>query len=134
MSHPPSALALVVCDQILNEPGTGKFTLVGLFSTILAGAFPCVHPRMAIYLALTDGYGASRVRLRLIDGATEAVEIWSGQLDLNFTDPRAVNETYLMSGPLTFPQAGEYRLRVEGPSGIIMERRIQVGLAPTKPA
>ena len=130
MSHPPFALALVICDQILNEPGTNKPTLVGLFSAIFAAQFPCVHPRLGIYLALTDGYGANRIIMRIIDGTTETTEVWRGEFDTAFPDPRAVNETYMIVGPLTFPSPGEYRLRVESNDGILMERRILVAPIP----
>ena len=42
------------CDMAIQEVNTGKFTLVGLFRSIIAPAFPHNHSRMHIFFELTD--------------------------------------------------------------------------------
>lgn len=64
---PPYALALVVCDAIWRDPSTGKRTILGCFSAILADEFPATHPGMAVYAAITDGHGTVPIALRLVD-------------------------------------------------------------------
>jgi hypothetical protein len=123
----------MVCDQILVEPGTNKFTLVGLFSAIWSQEFPCIHGRIAIFLALTDGYGSNRIVMKIVDSATEEATVWQGEFNAQFKDPREVVETYCIAGNLSFPRPGEYRLRAESDDGILMERRIMVIKVPTNP-
>jgi hypothetical protein len=44
MNNIPSVLAIVLCDWIIIEQGTGKKTLVGLFDNLNAAVFPVLRP------------------------------------------------------------------------------------------
>ncbi len=50
----PSLVHTIICDDVRQELG-GKFSLMGLFETISAQAFPVVHPRFAIMNEWTSG-------------------------------------------------------------------------------
>ncbi|MFH1111273.1 MAG: hypothetical protein V1790_19065 [Planctomycetota bacterium] len=53
----PYALAMIICDQAYRDPATGKYTLLGTFSSIAAQKYSVTHPAMTVYIALTDGRG-----------------------------------------------------------------------------
>ncbi len=55
----------ILCDDVRQEMG-GKFSLMGLFESIYANAFPAVHPRFAIVNEWTGGKGEFKVRIRLL--------------------------------------------------------------------
>ncbi len=55
----------LLCDDVRQELG-GKFSLMGLFESIYANAFPAVHPRFAIVNEWTGGKGEFLVRIRLL--------------------------------------------------------------------
>jgi len=61
----PSLVHTILCDDVRQELG-GKFSLMGLFETISAGAFPAVHPRFAIMNEWSGGQGEFTAKIRLL--------------------------------------------------------------------
>ncbi len=55
----------LLCDDVRQELG-GKFSLMGLFESIYANAFPAVHPRFAIVNEWTGGKGDFTFKIRLL--------------------------------------------------------------------
>lgn len=72
--HPvkPSGIALVLCDNIYQDPG-GKTALVGLFNAILTPKVPVTHPRLAVFVSLTGLRSGGTGRLEIIHGETDDV-------------------------------------------------------------
>jgi len=54
MNSKPQVLAWLTCDGVHIDPGSGKHTILGVFSNIRAREFPVVHPRMFWFLTLSD--------------------------------------------------------------------------------
>jgi hypothetical protein len=82
------ALAMVVCDFVWRDPGTGKPVLLRTFSSIAASAFPCSHPVMAVFVAVTDGRRKTPIRLRLVDADDDKEPLLEGEVDVEWSDPR----------------------------------------------
>lgn len=61
----PKLTYTLLCDDVRQEMG-GKFSLMGLFESIYANAFPAVHPRFAIVNEWTGGRGEFRATIRLL--------------------------------------------------------------------
>ena len=61
----PTLHYTILCDDVRQEMG-GKFSLMGLFESIYANAFPAVHPRFAIVNEWAGGNGEFRVKIRLL--------------------------------------------------------------------
>src|SRR5689334_3982513 len=91
----PSGLALVVCDQIIEDKATNKKSLIGIFNNIMSPTFPCRHPSVSVFVSMTEGQGTYQVRLRIINEETgAAVTEVQGQLpfpDVNFVAELAIN-------------------------------------------
>lgn len=62
----------LLCDDVRQELG-GKFSLMGLFESIYANAFPAVHPRFAVVNEWTGGRGDFVVKIRLLTPDREQV-------------------------------------------------------------
>jgi hypothetical protein len=126
MSMPalPVPLAMVVCDAVWRDPATGKHFLLGCFSAIGAHTFPTIHPSLAIYIALTDGYGKASLVVRMVD--TESRPLHESRMEVDFTDPRAVMEIGLQFHNLAFAGPGEYRLQLHAGDSFVMERRVMI--------
>ena len=122
----PYALALVVCDAIWRDPGTGKRTILGCFSAILAKEFPTKHPLMSVYAAITDGRGKVPVALRLVDVDEERDPVFELKGEVKFDDPRIVAEIDFAAANVVIPGPGEYRLQLMSGANLLMERRIAV--------
>lgn len=120
----PYPLALIICDQIYREPTTGKPSLLGCFSVINATKFPATQPLITVYAAITDGRGRVQVKLRLVDVDEEREPVFEVTSEVEFTDPRSVQEMICALAGMTFPEPGEYRLQLLANDEPILERRI----------
>jgi hypothetical protein len=123
---PPYPLALVVCDNIHRDPGTGKVCLLGCFSVIHAKEFPATHPLIALYVSITNGRGTVPVRVRLVDANEERAPIWEEEGEIELVDPRVVAEICYHLAGLTFDEPGEYRFQLFASNEFLMERRILI--------
>src|ERR1700685_2946377 len=108
----PQLLAWLLCDAVHIDPSSGKHTILGVFSNIMAQRFPVVHSYMVWFMTLTD-----------VAAGTHQMKI---SLGLDPTDPKPLIERAFESqGPLTrinlineirnlsFQQAGEYSILIE---------------------
>jgi hypothetical protein len=123
---PPSALALVLCDAIWTDPGTGKKFLLGCFGAISAREFPAAHPILSAYILLTNGRGSKPFRVLIVDVDEDREPISEINGDVNFPDIRTVVAIDAVFLGLSFPAAGEYRMQVFVGGEFIIERSILV--------
>jgi hypothetical protein len=123
---PPYPLAMVVCDNIHRDPGTGKPFLLGCFSVIHAKEFPAIHPLLALYVSVTNGRGTVPFKVQLVDANEERDPIWVVEDEVEFADPRMVVDIYFLLCNLTFVEPGEYRFQLFASNEFLMERRVLV--------
>lgn len=114
-----------LADLVWRDPATGKFTIIGTFSTIAARRFPTTHPSLAIYLALTDGRGPCRLQLRIVD-ASEAETLSEAEIEVQFRDPIQLIEFGVRLDNIWFPGPGEYRVQLAQGTEVLFERRLFV--------
>ena len=108
----PQLLAWLLCDAVHIDPSSGKHTILGVFSNIMAKRFPVVHPHMVWFMTLTD-----------VAAGPHVMKISMG---LDPTDPKPLIERPFDSqGPLarinlineirnlSFQQPGEYSILIE---------------------
>jgi hypothetical protein len=102
----PQLLAWLTCDGVHIDPGSGKHTILGVFSNIQARQFPVTHPFMIWFLTLTDcAAGAHRL------DPTNPQPL----LERPFDSPSPLHRINLINEirNLTFPQPGDYSLLIE---------------------
>ena len=126
----PYPLAMVVADAIWRDPGTGKRTILGCFSSIAAKEFPAIHPQLAVYVALTDGRGTVPFKIQMVDIDEEAEPIFQAEGEVEFTDPRIMVEMDFHFGGITLPHPGEFRIQLVASGEFLLERRIVVQQLP----
>jgi hypothetical protein len=121
----PSGLAIVICDQIIEDKLTHKKSLIGIFNNIAAGQFPCRHPQISVFVSLTEGHGQYNARLRIANEETdEVVADVNGQIQ--FPDVNAVVELVFNLVGLTFPMPGLYAIEFYCADALVLERRFHV--------
>ena len=107
----PSVLSINVCDAIIRDELSKKVSLIGLFSIIRANSFPCTHPSMHVYIALTNGHGKYQTEVRFVS-LEESKPIMGMIGELNFQNPLQVVEMNLCWQRLNFEKPGEYEVEV----------------------
>jgi len=108
---PPEVLAINICDQVIRDELTKKVSLIGLFSVIRANGFPCTHPLMHIYVALTGGHGKHEMEVRLIrQKDQQPVIVMRGPIQ--FTNPLQVAELNFECRNVVFQAPGRYVVEV----------------------
>ncbi len=117
---------MVICDAVWRDPATGKYFILGCFSAIGAKAFPTTHPSLAVYVAITEGYGKVPLSLKLVDAQTPPAVLHDSSIEVEFSDPRAIAEIAVHVQNLTFQAPGDYRLQLHAGETFLMERRISV--------
>jgi hypothetical protein len=121
----PIGLAIVICDQIIEDKLTSKKSLIGIFNQIGAQNFPCRHPQVCVFVSLTDGRGQCGARLRIVhDESNQAVAEVDGQIQ--FPDVHTVVELNFNLVGLTFPDPGVYSIEFYCDDALVLERRFHV--------
>jgi hypothetical protein len=122
----PQLLAWLLCDGVHVDPSSGKHTILGVFSNIMAKRFPVVHPHMVWFMTLTDvAVGGHKLKI---------------SMGLDPTDPKLLIErTFDSQGPLarinliteirnlSFQQAGEYSILIEIDDEPLLATSLMVG-------
>lgn len=125
-AQPPYILAMVVCDEVHLDPGTGKRTILGTFSTLYARDFPAVVQRLKVYVAVTDGRDLTSLELLVSDLDGEPIPGLEDRVELDFDDPRTVYEVELFLEGITFPVPGEVRFHLLSDGESVMERSLKM--------
>jgi hypothetical protein len=108
----PQLLSWVTCDGVHLDPGSGKHTLLGVFSNIQARQFPVTHPLMVWFLTITDcAPGPHRMRILIGTHPAQLQPLIQREFDSQSPLHRInlINEIR----NFTFPAPAEYSLLVE---------------------
>ncbi len=117
----PTPIALVVCDNIYQEPG-GKVALVGLFNSINAQKFPAKHPRMGIFASVTGVREGSTAKLEIVHAEDDSVIVSASGSFPKGTDAVSVVDMHFVFNNIVFPEPGIYYLRFWGNEHLVMMR------------
>lgn len=123
----PYCLAMVLCDSVYQDPATGKFTLLGTFSTVGAKNFP-TKTRFCVYCAVTDGLGKSEIKLKLVHAkkgkeADDKMIFETPAIEIEFPSPIAVIEG-VMKIEADLPNEGVYICELFAGNDLLMSRRL----------
>jgi hypothetical protein len=123
----PRCVAIIICNEVIEDKRTNNKTLVGLFNQISTAKLPSVHPRMFVLVSLTDLTGKAPVTIR-ISSPNKVVAEFPGELES--ADPRAVTDIVLELRGVPLEEAGAYRIDVLVNQISIADRYFSVLLQP----
>lgn len=107
MSQKPVALAMIVCDSVIDDRRTNKKSLIGIFNNITSKSFPCRHNQLNVYLSLTDGRGTVKGILRCVRKDTDN-KLMELNGEIPFPDGNATVEFNFEINGIVFPEPGIY--------------------------
>jgi hypothetical protein len=105
----PSAIAMLICDQISIEQGTGKKSLIGLFESLNASSFPA-QIRLSIFAKLTDASGHYDFLIRIVNLKDEIL-LSEVKAQLDFKDMTGAELVVNFIG-MSFPEPGKYEFQL----------------------
>lgn len=123
----PIVLALILSDTVIREAGTNKLSLIGTFNGIFANNFPCTHPSLCVYIAITEGRGRVPCKLRMtsLQDNSNVFEL-PGQID--FGGPASVGELVFQLQQIRFPEPGVYSIEFWTGDELLASRKLNVQL------
>jgi hypothetical protein len=130
MNNIPSVLAIVLCDRIIIEQGTGKKTLIGIFNNLNAASFPTVQP-VGFYASLTDLEGHYRFDIRVVRLAGDGEELMGGaEAEFTAHDRLAILEMAVNLPPVPFTAPGRYEFQLFADGVYIGRATLNVQMRP----
>ena len=131
----PALKSLLLCDQIIQEAGTQKKSLIGVFHNIQAPRFPCTHPSLALYANLTDAAGTYTIEIRIVHLDTGNDLAKATLPPLEWRDRLAPAEICLQMQLLRFPAPGKYEVQLIANGDLVGTRDFSVsqGTLPGAP-
>jgi hypothetical protein len=127
----PSARAILLADQIIVEAGTGKKSLIGIYSNLVAPTLP-TRQLLHVYALLVDAAGTYDFDLELAGLETGNV-IHRGRMEKVFTPGPGVPIELVMRLPAEFTAYGEYEFRLLHQGRIFAARKLSVMPPPPPP-
>jgi hypothetical protein len=121
----PIALAMIICDTVIEDKLTNKKTLIGVFNRVNSPKAPCIHPCVNVFLSLTEGIGEYDCTLKCIEVSTEK-SILDLKGKINFTDRKEIAELNFELRGIMFPNFGEYRFEFYSNNEPLISRRFLV--------
>jgi hypothetical protein len=127
------ATALIFCEKVITDRETASITLVATFNVLDVAVLPTVMPDYFLYVAVARGQSEESrfyIAMTAPDGRVVLrsgfiIEEWGEALTSEFVTPLA---------GVTLPSAGLYVVRVFVSDRVLMERYIDVRIAPQSPA
>lgn len=128
----PICVALVVCNEVIEDKRSGNKTLVGLFNGILTSSLPAVHPCMYLMASLTSGTGEWAFAFRIM--APSGSEVMRMQDTVRLADPLLAHDLVVEVRNLPLEEAGVYFVDLLLAGQPILSRRFTVQINHSIPA
>jgi Family of unknown function (DUF6941) len=124
----PSALAILICDQVIIDAETAKKTVVGIFDSIWMQAFPAIQ-KLGFYARLTDLEGEYKFSLRVVRlTGDETVICGLETKPVSASNRLAIMELALNLPPVPFQCPGQYEFQLYANDEYIGRSLFNVGL------
>jgi hypothetical protein len=110
-------VTLAVCCDAANVSREGKLNLLGIFNSVHAAEFPCVHPHLALVLRVEAGIGEEGVHpieIKLADEDGREIFKVNGQLSLQGARPGRpmTAQTIIDINNFQLPRPGTYAFEI----------------------
>ena len=125
----PLLVAALVCDAAVEDPSTGKKSLIGIFDLVHVEEFPTRRP-ISLYFKVADAEGFYEFEVRYVHADTGNV-LFQLNGELTAGDRLEASELHVAFPPLPMPAAGRYEFQVWANSmflGSVSIRAVQQGV------
>ncbi len=129
----PTVVAMLVCDQVIDDKLTNKKSAIGLFNNILVPRVPTTIPQMAVLISVTEISGRAELQLRLVHDGDNSIIFHTTGL-IGAPDPLATVDLLFNLQGLKMPQAGQHAFEVLCEGEILARRRFHIRVMHIAPS
>ena len=123
----PRCVAIVICNDVIEDKRSSNKTLVGLFNQIMVQHLPTKHQRFFLFLCLAEFAGRAELTIGINSPSRELLRL-SGAI--NSTDYNATADLVVELQGLPLEEPGRHRIDVQVDGVSIADRSFIVSLAP----
>ncbi len=123
----PRVQAMVLCDAIEESAQeNGIFHLDGVRSQIMVPSFPCIRPRLCVYLQMSGHIGQVSCHVEINRAETDEVLYRTTPRLLSFEGPMAIMPVVFRLRNCGFPAPGIYYVQIFHDHKLIGERLLHL--------
>jgi hypothetical protein len=107
----PTGKIVYVCDEVLQDPTSGKFNFLGIFDDVSPSpgvGYPFRLSRMCVAAQLVGGSGQVPIHIELVDGTTQNIVRGAGPFLVSFPNRYHVVTVSVRILNVIFPSPGVY--------------------------
>jgi hypothetical protein len=120
----PTCVAVVLCNDVIEDKRTNNKTLVGLFNRIITFHQPASFARMIIMASLTNGVGTWPISFSI--RAPSGKEVFHAHGKEDFSSADEVKDLVIELLGLPLPETGTYYIDIKVGETLKGERRFTV--------
>jgi hypothetical protein len=123
----PLGKIVYVCDDVLQDPASGKVHVLGVFNAIRPPSgtgYPYHLPKLCVFAQLTGSIGVGTVQARAMDASTGQEVFASPQYQVNFPGGQSILTVVIRLSDCLFPQPGVYLVQLFSQGAFIDDRRL----------
>jgi hypothetical protein len=121
----PTALALLLCEQVIVDQLSRNPSPINIFTGLAVERFPSDPQRFSVFAALTDSLGDGRLELRTSRLDT-GDQFYAQQYPLHFPDRATVINVNIRIRNIRFPVPGVYEFLLLVDGSPIAQRKLRV--------
>ena len=125
MPEKPIGIAMVICDQIIEDTATQKRSLIGLFNAVYAADFPTTLHKLCVFVSVTQLNGSVTLEL-VCHNETKGDPILKAVGVAQSSDPNGVLEIGFEFDKMSLPSPGLYCFELLHEGEIVLQRRFNV--------
>lgn len=128
----PTLVAILICDQVIDDRMTNKKSAIGLFNAIVAQALPSQIHQMAVMVTMTEVNGKTPLEVRLVRDSDNQV-ILQTQGHVESPNPLAMLDLVFNMQGVALQSAGQYAFEVLSSGELLGRRRFSVVMMQPRP-
>lgn len=128
----PVCVAIVLCNEWIEDKRTNNKSLIGLFSAITVPSVPAMHSRMVVLASITNS--TKTLSMQLSIRGPSGAEVAHFDAPLPALDPLAAYDMIFELNGLVIPELGTYHVDLMCNGSYLGGRRFDVIPTPAIPA
>ena len=122
----PKINAMLICERVIREEGTGLVSLINVFENINTQQLPVTFPSLYVYAKMTEAQGEYAFRLDIVRRDTMSTIAEAQLPSVVVEDPMANADLIMQLGGLTFAEAGHYDFRLSANGRFVDSKSLQI--------